>query len=148
MGSQALELQGVQDFLGVAYHLDVLEDFFDLAFLVNDEGGPENAVKLRPEQHFFAISAIFRGDFGIGIGQEGKFQLQLFAEALVAHFIVGAHAENESALRFNLIDILVEIPDDRSIAEAYSRGVMACEALPDYRQVFESLLGEIGSMVG
>lgn len=47
----------------------------------------------------------------------------------------------------NGIDILAEIPDDRSIAEAYSRGVMACEALPGYRQVFESLLDEIGSRV-
>ena len=48
----------------------------------------------------------------------------------------------------NGIGILAEIPDDRGIAEAYSRGETVCEALPGYRQVFESLLGEIGSMVG
>ena len=47
----------------------------------------------------------------------------------------------------NSIDILAEIPDDREIAEAYSRGEMACEALPGYGQVFESLLCEIGSRV-
>jgi len=45
------------------------------------------------------------------------------------------------------IGILAEIPDDRSIAEAYSRGEMICEVLPKYRQVFESLLGKIESRV-
>jgi MinD superfamily P-loop ATPase len=40
----------------------------------------------------------------------------------------------------NRIDILAEIPDDRRIAEAYSRGAMICEALPEYRSLFEELL--------
>ena len=34
------------------------------------------------------------------------------------------------------IDILIEIPDDRRIAEAYSRGVMAVDALPEYEAPF------------
>ena len=38
------------------------------------------------------------------------------------------------------ITILQEIPDDRKLAEAYSRGVMACEALPEYESVFIGLL--------
>jgi len=38
------------------------------------------------------------------------------------------------------IPILQEIPDDRKLAEAYSRGVMACEALPQYQTVFAGLL--------
>jgi len=41
------------------------------------------------------------------------------------------------------IDILEEIPDDRRIAEAYSRGVLACEALPEYQKRFEMLLKQI-----
>jgi len=44
------------------------------------------------------------------------------------------------------IDILAEIPDDRQVAEAYSRGVLACEALPKYRQLFEHLLDKIKSI--
>ncbi|HNS72610.1 MAG TPA: ATP-binding protein [bacterium] len=32
------------------------------------------------------------------------------------------------------IDILLEIADDRRIAEAYSRGQLACEAVPEFRQ--------------
>jgi MinD superfamily P-loop ATPase len=38
------------------------------------------------------------------------------------------------------ITILAEIPDDRRIAEAYSRGELAVEALPEYRGIFEDLL--------
>jgi MinD superfamily P-loop ATPase len=45
------------------------------------------------------------------------------------------------------IGILAEIPDDRRIAEAYSRGAIACEAVPGYSRVFETLLDEIGSGV-
>jgi MinD superfamily P-loop ATPase len=37
------------------------------------------------------------------------------------------------------IDVLLEIPDDRRLAEAYSRGVLACDALPQY----EGLFGEL-----
>ena len=38
------------------------------------------------------------------------------------------------------IPILQEIPDDRQLAEAYSRGEMACEALPQYESMFAGLL--------
>ena len=38
------------------------------------------------------------------------------------------------------IPILEEIPDDRRIAEAYSRGELIVEALPEYRDSFERLL--------
>jgi len=37
------------------------------------------------------------------------------------------------------IPILVAIPDDRRIAEAYSRGSLIVEALPEYRSLFEGL---------
>jgi MinD superfamily P-loop ATPase len=38
------------------------------------------------------------------------------------------------------IDVLLRIPDDRRIAEAYSRGQLAAQALPEYAGVFASLL--------
>ncbi len=41
------------------------------------------------------------------------------------------------------IDILMEIPDDRRIAEAYSRGEIMVDALPHYRILFENLLTTI-----
>jgi len=43
------------------------------------------------------------------------------------------------------IKVLGEIPDDRRIAEAYSRGEMICEVLPDYRSLFVQLLKDVTS---
>ncbi len=37
------------------------------------------------------------------------------------------------------IDVLLDIPNDRKIAEAYSRGVMMIDATPEYRQKFLQL---------
>jgi MinD superfamily P-loop ATPase len=41
------------------------------------------------------------------------------------------------------IDVLLRIPDDRRIAEAYSRGKLAVEALPEYAEAFGSLIKAI-----
>jgi MinD superfamily P-loop ATPase len=38
------------------------------------------------------------------------------------------------------IPILCEIPDDRRIAETYSRGSLIVEELPEYRGLFQSLI--------
>jgi MinD superfamily P-loop ATPase len=44
------------------------------------------------------------------------------------------------------IPILLEIPDDRRIAEAYSKGRLIVEALPEYWGLFESLIGKTMSL--
>jgi MinD superfamily P-loop ATPase len=41
------------------------------------------------------------------------------------------------------IPVLSDIPDDRRIAEAYSRGCLIVDALPEYRSLFEDLLTKI-----
>jgi MinD superfamily P-loop ATPase len=46
------------------------------------------------------------------------------------------------------IPILLEIPDDRRIAEAYSRGVLMVDALPEFRGLFETLFTKITSLCG
>jgi MinD superfamily P-loop ATPase len=47
----------------------------------------------------------------------------------------------------NNIEILARIPDDRKIAEAYSRGEMACDAIPKYRATFAQLLCDIDEKI-
>ncbi|MBN1282573.1 MAG: ATP-binding protein, partial [Proteobacteria bacterium] len=46
------------------------------------------------------------------------------------------------------IPILLEIPDDRRIAEAYSRGELVVDALPEYRGLFEKLYFEVDRLSG
>jgi len=44
------------------------------------------------------------------------------------------------------IPILLEIPDDRRIAEAYSRGEPIVDALPEYRALFQSLYARASNL--
>jgi len=46
------------------------------------------------------------------------------------------------------IPILLEIPDDRRIAWHYSRGVLMVDALPEYRELFKTLLQKIWYQIG
>lgn len=41
------------------------------------------------------------------------------------------------------IENLAELPDDRRVAEAYSRGEMICEAIPEYRKLYNDLLNRV-----
>lgn len=41
------------------------------------------------------------------------------------------------------IEVLLDIPDDRRIAESYSRGLLVVDALPEYRPKFELLMEKI-----
>ncbi|MFW5869787.1 MAG: P-loop NTPase [Planctomycetota bacterium] len=45
------------------------------------------------------------------------------------------------------IDVLAEIPDDRQVAEAYSRGEMACNAIPTYSELYSDLLDSLTKRV-
>jgi len=45
------------------------------------------------------------------------------------------------------IDILLDIPNDRKIAEAYSRGVMMIDATPEYKQKFLQLHDHISERI-
>jgi MinD superfamily P-loop ATPase len=44
------------------------------------------------------------------------------------------------------IPILLEFPEDRRVAEAYSRGNLIVDALPEYRSLFEGLIENIGKL--
>ncbi|MGQ9636082.1 MAG: ATP-binding protein [Bryobacteraceae bacterium] len=51
--------------------------------------------------------------------------------------------ETQEHCRRQGIQILAEIPDDRLVAEAYSRGDLACETVPEFRERLESLLARL-----
>jgi hypothetical protein len=38
---------------------------------------------------------------------------------------------------------MAEIPDDRRVAEAYSKGLLACKAVPEFRLCMEGLLDRL-----
>jgi len=56
-------------------------------------------------------------------------------------------ARTDEYCRGQRIDVLAKIPDDRRVAEAYSRGEMICEAIPQYRDLYANLLNRLEKMV-
>lgn len=58
---------------------------------------------------------------------------------VINRFGVGDHRVHEFCSRVQ-IPVLLEIPDDRRIAEAYSRGELIVDALPEYRELFQGLI--------
>ena len=50
--------------------------------------------------------------------------------------------------RRQYINILLEMPNDRLVAEAYSKGIKIVEALPGYEEKFEQLYQKINASVG
>ncbi|MFW6107002.1 MAG: P-loop NTPase [bacterium] len=45
------------------------------------------------------------------------------------------------------IEVLAEVPDDRQVAEAYSRSEMACDVIPKYRELYSDLLDSLTKRV-
>ena len=56
--------------------------------------------------------------------------------------------ETRSYCAAQRIPILQDFPDDRRLAEAYSRGIMACDALEEYESMFAGLLESICTIGG
>jgi len=59
---------------------------------------------------------------------------------------IGDDAVREYAKKENL-PVLMEIPFDRKIAEAYSKGLLAASEFPEWREKFAGLFGKIQEMV-
>ncbi len=58
---------------------------------------------------------------------------------VVINRVDGADERIASYCRENSVPVLAEIPDDRRIAEAYSRGELLVDVLPEYRSLLEGL---------
>ena len=54
----------------------------------------------------------------------------------------------EKYIRDNRMEVISRIPEDRRIAECYSRGEIIIEALPEYRPLFGDLAINIGKVFG
>ena len=73
--------------------------------------------------------------------------LELDFGVVVNRVLSRNHAVKEYCLRGG-IPILLEIPDDRRIAEAYSRGQLIIEVIPELKGLFEHLHCNILSKLG
>ncbi|MDI6711513.1 MAG: ATP-binding protein [Thermoanaerobacterales bacterium] len=120
--------------------------------------GAVQVIDVPPGTSCPVIAAIRGADFVVLVTEPTPFGLHDLGLALdmvrelgLPHAIVVNRAEedNDSAREFcrqRRVKILAEIPDDRRVAEAYSRGKMAA-AIPGYAGRFEMLFGAVERMV-
>jgi MinD superfamily P-loop ATPase len=74
-------------------------------------------------------------------------ELNIPAGVVINRFDIGDLAVKEFCQRRN-IPILLEIPEDRKIAEAYSRGEMIIDVIPEYKERFQELFAVIRDKLG
>jgi MinD superfamily P-loop ATPase len=101
------------------------------------------------------ISAVKSSDFVLLVAESSPFglnDLRLAVDTLrhmgLRHGVVINRTNNldDRVARYcrnEKIPVLLEIPDDRRAAEAYSRGLLLVDELPEYREWFESLYRRI-----
>ncbi|MFB0525485.1 MAG: ATP-binding protein [Phycisphaerae bacterium] len=71
-------------------------------------------------------------------------EMNLPFDVVINRYGIG-NEEVEKYCKAENIDIIMRLPDDRRIAEAYSSGKMIIEQLPEYKNYFLNLLKEIES---
>lgn len=106
------------------------------------------------------IEAVKRSDFVLMVSEPTPFGLSDLRMAVgvvrslkvpLAVVINRADIGDDSVKRYcesEQIKVLAEIPDDRAVAEAYSRGELVLEALPSYGETFSELYQRIRREVG
>jgi MinD superfamily P-loop ATPase len=114
-----------------------------------------NIIDAPPGTSCPVIEAIKGSDFVLLVTEPTPFGLNDLALAvgmvrqLKIPFAVGINRSNignDEVVRYcqqENIAVLIQIPNDRKIAESYSRGVMIVEAMPDYKQKFLKLYEDI-----
>lgn len=106
------------------------------------------------------ITAIRGADFVLMVTEPTPFGLHdlglaidLVKELGIPHAVVVNRSVPGNSLagdfcRERGVRILAEIPDERRVAEAYSRGELAFSAVPGFRERFEDLLASVESEAG
>ncbi len=83
-------------------------------------------------------------DLGIAVGTMRKLSLPF---AVVVNRAAPERSNVQAYCQDEDMDILAELPDDRRVAEAYSRGELAVRALPEFEKRFAGLLDAIEGRV-
>src|SRR5215213_6730042 len=92
-----LSAEAFQNFVGVGFDVDLVEDFLDLALLVNQEGLAGEAHVLAVAPGLLAVDAVSLGDGAVSVAQQREREVVLGDESLVRSLVVERDAENLDA---------------------------------------------------
>jgi MinD superfamily P-loop ATPase len=125
--------------------------------LLHATGDATNIIDAPPGTSCPVIASIRNADFIVLVTEPTPFglndlslALDMVQELKVPHGVAVNRAEqgNTDAREFcgkRQVAIIAEIPDDRRIAEAYSRGEILTDSFPEYREKMEDLYNRITS---
>jgi MinD superfamily P-loop ATPase len=127
--------------------------------LEQTDGNAINIIDAPPGTSCPVISSIRTADFVVLVTEPTPFglndlglALDMIKELKIPHGVVINRAEDgnndgQNFCKSRQVKILAEIPDDRRIAEAYSRGEMIVISVNGVRERFEQLWNAIGKQV-
>ena len=119
-----------------------------------------NVIDAPPGTSCPVIEAIRESDFVVLVTEPTPFGLNDLVLAVEMVRAVGIRAGvainrsnigDDRTLKYcdrERIPVLLEIPDDRKVAEAYSRGELPSEVVPGYAERIRELLSRIEEMAG
>jgi MinD superfamily P-loop ATPase len=84
-------------------------------------------------------------DLSIAVAVAEKLEIPL---GIVINRVRDEFLPLENYIRDHRLEVLVRIPEDRRIAEQYSKGDIIIEALPEYIPIFHDLAMNIGKVFG
>ncbi len=114
-----------------------------------------NIVDVPPGTSCPVISAVRGADYVLLITEPTPFGINdlglavdMIKELGINHSVVINRSDPEYTMARDFcaernIKVLAEIPDDRRVAEAYSRGELPYTAIPDYRELFQKLFHSV-----
>jgi hypothetical protein len=115
--------QIVQDFLGVALWLHLLENMLDLPVGADDESGPRHAHNLFAIHIFFFHDAESLGDLLVLVSEQGEGQVEFLLEFLLRLWGVGRYAEQHGARLLHLFVSVAEPASFDGSARSVGAGV-------------------------
>ncbi len=130
------------------------------AVLSAGENGCLKIVDVPPGTSCPVVTAIRGADFVVMVAEPTPFglhdlglALDMVSELRIPHAVVVNRSVPGNDLardfcRSRKVRVLAEIPDDRRVAEAYSRGELAFSVVPGFREHFEDLLASIEREAG
>ena len=132
---------------GVKIIKEIYKNIVEKDFLIDCPPGTACTTVSAVEVADFAIIVVEPSPFGLS---DMKLVVQLLRDMKIPFgVVINKFDEDENIVKKycddEKIEIIGTIPFDRKIAEAYSKGKIIAEALPEYRENFETILKRVKS---
>lgn len=119
----SLNLSPGQDLLGMVLRIDLCDDLFDGAILIDHKGHPVNAIVGSAHEFFRAPDTVGVDDGSFSVRDEGEREVEFGTEFLVRLERIGAHPDDLVPLAEQLLMIVAQVAGFRRTTGCVVLGV-------------------------